>query len=293
MIYIASGANVGNNYLEIVSLKQVEDISTNTKALLTLFDKTWSDTQKVAIDDFFVSFNAMSGRSKVKVLTMPILMKPANSITAAMFQTANSIYDKNLANLDVNVLPSGNLLGATYGFLGIGANGFVFQNATTGANAGTVYANMGVGYTVTSFGITNKSAHYGIYGIAPTKLGAGTAANNSPKLDLNTSASVNFYQSFLTGAVAKAAPHKGLYIGNASVTLGVGKSYMRDALYTTTLTGTATQTVQDTASVLYGGGSNVVNESTCSLLTFGEYMTDSELTEYAGIINTLMAVLTV
>jgi hypothetical protein len=295
MIFIANGANASANNIGQISIKTVDDISAATTALLTFYGKAWGDSQKVAIDDFFIAFNAASWRSKVKVMVMPILMPIENAIVNTRFKTVGSIFDKNLADQATPLIAASQFLLADYGFLGISQNGFVLQNATTGTTPGTIYSNNGAGYNTNTFGITNKSAHHGVYALASTKFRVGNASLIQGYLSATaTLTQYMFYNSLQTGSVAKAAPHKGLYVLNGSVPLAAGKSYIKDVLVPTTITGTATQTTLSIADVISGGTSDVVaNDSTTSFMTFGEYLTDSEITEYAGIINKLMGVLVV
>jgi len=74
---------------------------------------------------------------------------------------------------------------------------------------------------------------------------------------------------------------------NADVNNSTGKSYVYDSFVGTTVIGTTAETVQSAAGLLQGT-SNLVGDSTCCLVTNGDYLTDSELTEYVGLINNLM-----
>jgi hypothetical protein len=293
MIFVATGANAVANNIGKISIKTVDDIMQSTKDLLTFFDKSWNDTQKVAIDDFFVGFNAAAWKSKIKILTMPILMKAENAIVGSRFTAAGSPFRKNLANFNVELTTVAGLLLADYGMLGVSQNGIVFQGSTSGSAPGTVHANCAARYSTTAFGITNKAAHHGVYAIGATKFRAGQASTAQSLIILNAAnSSGEFYQS-LKSIVPLQTPHKGFYSINGSVPLAAGKSRIKNNLVSTQIVGTTASTVQTEAGIIEGGNDNVINESTCSLVTFGDYLTDAEELEYFNLINPLMNMLVV
>lgn len=77
MIFIAKGMNAADNNLGQLKIKSVEDISQETINLLNIYGGTYSDDQKIAVDDFLTAFNTASWKDNVKSLTMPFLGVPS------------------------------------------------------------------------------------------------------------------------------------------------------------------------------------------------------------------------
>jgi hypothetical protein len=290
MIFVATGADASANNLGKISIKSVYDISETTKTILNYFGKPWSDDQKIAIDDFLQAFNASTWKSKVKIMYMPILMPFQNGLLNANIQS-NPIFKKNISNWNVElILPVFNYLSVGYASLGVNKNGIVLQ---ADSGTGTVSANATFSVTSTSFGITNKSAHYGIYFKATTKFRAGSASGSEGIISSNTGDSLNFYNNLIASVSGASAPKKQLAILNGDVTISSSKSYLKKGLVPTTIVNTQNSAVLGNTALITGGNDNTANDSTSCFMTFGNYMTDSELSEYGNLINTLMDVLVV
>lgn len=284
MIFIATTANASANNLGKIVIKNVEDINQSTIDLLTFFGKSWADEQKVEIDNFLETFNLASWKTKVKAILMPILCPVANNLVNSNLTATDSIYRKNI--VDGSFIPSAGsaLLAPLYGYFGISQNGMVLQNGTNGDMA----ANLSVPLTVTQFGITNKNLHFGIYHKESTKFRSGSSGANMPYMEgTTTQETANLSNSF-SFAVNNIPPRDRLLIINGNVDTLSGKSYVNKKLINNTFQGITTSTVQTKIDYLAGGGNNIANDSTCCFMTFGESLTDSELTEYADMINTLM-----
>lgn len=290
MIFIATGANASANNLGKISIKTIDDITPQTIEILNYFGKTWTDDKKIAIDDFLVSFNAASWKSKVKIMYMPILMPIQNNLLNTQIQ-ADLRFKKNIADWNTNlVLPTFSFLASGWASLGVNQNGVVFQ---PDSGTGTVTGNASFSVTPTSFGITNKAVHWGIYFKASTKFRAGQSDAAQPSLISTTSDTASFFNNFSINATGATTPKKQLTILNGDVTVATSKSYNKTGLLNTTIINTQASTVQTNAGVMFGGNDNIANDSTASFMTFGNYMTDAELLEYSGLINTLMDVLVV
>lgn len=73
MIFIAKGMNASANNLGKLDFKSVDDISQETKDLLAFYGADYTDSQKLAVDDFLTSFNSASWKDKVLRLVLPFL----------------------------------------------------------------------------------------------------------------------------------------------------------------------------------------------------------------------------
>lgn len=291
MILIAIGADASANNLGKIVVKSIDDISAETASLLSYFGKAWTDEQKVEIDNFFELLNLASWKSKIKILVMPILMPATPLITVAQISATNSIYKKNLAPTGSNFATADIDYNADYGLTGVNANGFFLATGS----GGTFQGFNGLKYkNISALGIKNKKLHYGIYYKSDTKFSAGGAGNNIVYIN-NTSTQVTAmaYNSFKVENKPNAAPFESLLILNGDVNLNTGKTWLNNALVSNTFVGTAPETTISQASIIDYGNANTANDSNASLMTFGEYMTDSELTEYGNMINKLMDALIV
>lgn len=287
MIIILGGADASAKNLGQISIKTIDDMQPSTRDLLALMGKTWSDEKKIAIDDFLVAFNAASWKSKVKVLYLPILFPPVNGLTKTILNSG--IYKKNIANLLTDLTVTANLIIPGYALAQVNDNGIALIADGSGNFSGNTIAFI----DTTAFGITNKACHYGLYYKATTIFSAGSASSTNPYA--SASAGGENFQLFnsMSRTSTNAAPHKNLFILNGSITANAGKSYVKDGLVATTLIGTQAEAVQTFAPFTGIASSNVAGDSTCCLMTFGDYLLDAELTEYAGLINKLLTALVV
>lgn len=295
MIFKANNMDASANNLGTLSNGEPTVISQDTLDLLSFFGKTWGDTEKQAINTFLESFKVASWKSKVKTLIMPILMPEVDGLVQADIQLSNSVYRKNLADLDNDISTNGSFLNPAYALLGVNENGFVLQNATSDSSGylGTIYNNASINYDVSSYSITNKSAHFGVYRKADVSFKSGYPSTAMPYVSADGSViRAQFYNSLLADYIAKTSPYKGLYLINGDANLVEGKSYIENgssSIIPTTF-GTQTETTQTAISAIRGN-LNIHNKSATSFMTFGDYLTDAELLEYKSIINNLMNVL--
>lgn len=292
MIFIATGADASANNLGKISIKSVSEIAADTLTKLNFFGKTWTDDQKIALDDFLVAFNAASWNSKVKVMSIPILLPTQNKVLSTTIAATGSKFRKNIVDWNNDLTPVSSFILDGYGYVGVSQNGIVLQNNLVD---GTIYNNVNLGIKTTSFGITNKAMHYGVYYKSSSKFRAGSASYTEVLISSSTTSDFGTAYNSISVSVNNAKlPKKQLLIMNGDVTIATSKSYVNNALVSTTITNTAPSTVHSAAGIISGGStSNVADDSTCCFMTFGNYMTDAELSEYGTLINTLMASLIV
>jgi hypothetical protein len=285
MIFIATGANASANNLGKISIKSIDEITPQTIEILNYFGKTWADDQKIALDDFLVSFNASSWKSKVKVLSMPILMPSQNNVNVSQIEQSGSKFRKNLADWNNQIIIAATLSYEPFGYIGVGTNGIVLQNNNAG---GAPNSQLKALVNPTSFGITNKNAHYGVFFKSTTAFRSANASSTNPAINSGVIDAGIFSNNFNISISGGTSPKEQLTIINGDVTVPASKSYLKNGLVPTTIVNTQASAVQIEAGLIQSSAENQVNNSTCCLMTFGNYMTDAELLEYSGLINTLM-----
>ena len=291
MIFVATGADASANNLGKISLKSVSDIAPSTTTMLNFFAKTWTDDQKIAIDDFLVAFNAATWKTKVKVISMPILIPVQNGVLGTEITPSGSKFRKNIVDFNNEITAIPGLISSTFARIGVNQNGIVLQNDP---GTGTITANAALVLDVTTYGITNKSLHYGVYYKHSDKFRSGSASSTQPLLESTLIRdSAQTFNNISVTANTTSSPKEQLLILNGDVTVATSKSYVKNALVATTIVNTNTSAVQVQASIITGGTDNIHNVSTSCFMTFGNYMTDAELLEYGNLINTLMDVLVV
>lgn len=289
MIFIAGNADASASNLGQIVIKTVGDISQFTTDLLALFGKAWGDEQIVEIDNFFEKLSLAPWKGKVKAMVIPVLIPPVNNVTDSVLTLSGSVYRKNLVDLYNQLTVSAGLLNGVFGYLGVTDKGYVLQNGSSG-----VHDNAGITYLSTSLNVSNRSAHYGVYYTTPTKFRAGAASPTSPYLLTDgTKESAMIFNSFQTGNIPNPAPHANLLLLNGKVSPSAGKSYVKNTLITTSILGVTTEAVMDSFSAITSGGANVINESACAFVTFGDYLEDTEVSQYSAMINQLMGALLV
>jgi hypothetical protein len=118
MILVAPNMVV-TDYLETVSLKTIDDITEATQALITYYGKSYTDEQKIAMDDFFEGIKVASYYSKLKHLLLPFL---APNMTSAQIAADKATANKAFFDFIQNKLPDGTMPGQS--------NLFVTSNAS-------------------------------------------------------------------------------------------------------------------------------------------------------------------
>lgn len=74
MIFVANGADASANNLGKVSIKKIEDVSQETYDVITEYgNKSFTDDQIIAIDDFLVQLKNLSTYSRFTYFILPIL----------------------------------------------------------------------------------------------------------------------------------------------------------------------------------------------------------------------------
>lgn len=171
------------------------------------------------------------------------------------------------------------------------------QNNLTSDGTGTKYTTVDAviaglasklstgGYTGTAKDLETLivSAVTGVTGVAivPTSVPTGTGVSSWIALQPGT------YTNFGFSLSDTVSPKKQLVILNGDVTIPSSKSYYKDSLISTSIIGTTPLATMSDVSVIIGS-ENPVDQSTSCFMTFGDYMTDSELLEYGNLINELM-----
>ena len=120
MIYIAK-TMVATSYLEQVSIKTVNDISNETKDLINYYGKSYTDDQKIAMDDYFEGLKTQSYYSKIINIVLPFLAKP---MTSAEILANISLANKAFYNPIKKALPNGSEGGSTNMFGNYNKNNF-------------------------------------------------------------------------------------------------------------------------------------------------------------------------
>lgn len=175
MIFIAKDADFSVNNLGQVSVKTVDDISADTWSLLSLYGKTWTDDQKIAIDDFNEGLKAKSWFSKVKHVFVPIMCPLNNNLTSMSIINSDTNIGYDLISRTKITLVAGNgAYSANYGMLKVGQNGiqkdlehstfinnfspYININATTikDDNVSVFYYFINLGNSYTQIGLVEK-----------------------------------------------------------------------------------------------------------------------------------------
>jgi len=287
MIIKLTGANFSANNIGKIDIRTAPDAA--TQILLDTYGKTtWTLTQQLAINDFLLGFNAAAWKSKVKRLVMPILA-PVNTIIKN--EQGVFFYDLiSAANLTA-------LYGGAYTYLGantpleIRANGLINPNAATVSN-GNDY--LGINYNVDTV-LNLNNFHYGVYSykdatdqnlVTITNSTSGTAQTISEDV-----ASFGYYSAGVTGDVkgnfdVNTKFLKGFRIGSYNGTLMNGLSCNSPLSSVTYRNTSPMPTASFNSSLIsrYIGP----NKTQLSLMTIGEYLTQSELFEYNALVSTLM-----
>lgn len=283
MIIKLTGANFSANNIGKIDIRTSPDAA--TQILLDTYGKTtWNLSQKLAINDFLLGFNAATWKSKVKRLVMPILA-PLNTIA------------KNEQGVFFYDLISASNLTALYGAayltypLEIRANGLINPNANSVSNSNDY---LGINYNVDSIlGLSNF--HYGVYSykdatdqnltvISPSIIGTMQSMTEDV-------ISFGYYSAGVTGDVkgnfdVNTKFVKGFRIGSYNGTLMNGLS-CNSPLSSVTYRNTSPMPTASFNSALisrYVGP----NKTQLSLITIGQYLTQSELFEYSNLVSTLM-----
>lgn len=104
MILVAPTMGVTDDYLEIISLKTVNDITADTKAVISYYGKTYTDDQKIALDDYLEGIKAASYYAKLKHIIAPFL---APNMTGAQISASIPTANKAFYDLKQKKLPDG------------------------------------------------------------------------------------------------------------------------------------------------------------------------------------------
>ncbi|WP_277232052.1 hypothetical protein [Phocaeicola salanitronis] len=286
MIFVATNADASANNLGKISIK---NISHETIDLLSLYGKEWTDDQKIAIDDFIVAFNGASWKSKVSTLCVPILVKPTDP---GVYLHNNDGLKESLIFYDLiskKILESNNpIINPTYGAgVKITNNGVMLSHDNS--ESAEIHNNAGIIFTANARKL--KSQHFGVYMFYTTYFGTGIAGTNALRIASNVS--YILYQRITTTEMVPASNTKGLFVFNYDGYLSQGNSYMIDKLIPNNFINTAAIEDIDTTQGVYFSFKENADVACAGLFTAGDYLTDEELTEYAGLINNLISVLSV
>lgn len=273
MIFIATTANASANNLGKISVKNIDDISTETINLLAYFGKSWTDEQKVEIDNFLETFSLASWKSKIKHLIMPILAPETNSITnGSTNKLAYNLITGTILTVDIAAADNQNV---------ITANGF--KRLTVADN----WTRNVVVRTGTTYPDPTKGMHIGAY----YKSGAASwdqivwcdYYGFMQKDVIQWGNSTKVLATYSDGNVGNAS-FRILSLGNGSpVGLDNGSAIP-------SITGTTTDASYSnmTFSLLTASSACTNITTELSLVTLGEALTQSESVEYSNMITTLM-----
>lgn len=289
MIFVATNADASANNLGKISINSIGGISQETIDLLSLYGKQWTEDQKIAIDDFIVAFNGASWKSKVSTLCVPILVKPTDP---GVYLHDNDGLKESLIFYDLiskKILESNNsIITPTYGAgVKITNNGVMLSHDNS--ESVEIHNIAGIGFTANARKL--KSQHFGVYAFYTTYLGVGQA--DQKMLRIASKEKYNLYQRVETQKRAPESNTKGLFIFNYDGYLSQGNSYMITELVANNfVNANIIEDIDTTQGTFFSFNSNA-DVACVGLFTAGDYLTDEELVEYAGLINKLMSVLSV
>ena len=84
MIFVATNADASALNLGKISIKNIGDVSKETYDVITAYgNKSLTDDQIIALDDFLIAFNNASWKSKVKRLVIPVLGNDVDNPTSS------------------------------------------------------------------------------------------------------------------------------------------------------------------------------------------------------------------
>lgn len=285
---ILENAYVGAaNAIGTVQTKDVSDITYRTNKTLNFFGKTtWADSQKIAIDNFLTCFANCSFKSKIKLLMIPCLIPETDSITSTMLNSSGSVYMKNLAGDEV--VGDSSILSATYGYVKITSEGATFE-----AIEGETQVNINSRFrlNVESLDVTNKDFHLGVFYKCTDTYLSNQIGETRPGTFVSIGANTVLSNQAEISSIDKTTYNE-LSILNADSLASENKSYADGSIIDTKMIDTAIEQTITRVGLLQGGNSNDVEDSICKLVTFGESLTESELTQYADMLEYVIGELT-
>lgn len=244
MIFIAKDADFSANNLGQVPIKTVDDISADTRSLLSLYGKTWTDDQKIAIDDFNEGLKAKSWFSKVKHVFVPIMCPLNNSLTSMSIVNSDTNIGYDLISRTKKTLVGNNgAYSASYGLLKVGQNGIQkdLEHSTFINNFAPIISisateikddNVSVFYyfvnpenSYTTIGFMSKlhlagvdNNKIGIYNRAVSQTGMWTLQDEKSGLcvGLNCSASGDFAEYYAKGTIINGTYNDTADVGTVS-----------------------------------------------------------------------------
>jgi len=291
MIIKLTGADFSTSNIGKIDIRTAPDAA--TQILLNTYGKTtWTLTQELAINDFLLGFNAAAWKSKVKRLVMPILA-PADTIIKN--EQGVFFYDLiSASNLTALYGPAYTYLGANTP-LEIRANGLINPNAATISNGNDYF---GINYNVDTT-LTLNNFHYGVYSykdatdqnLSTISASIGVGATNFMEVITEDLFSIGYYSAGVSGDVkgywdVNTKFVKGFRIGSYNGTLMNGLS-CNSPLSSVSYRNTSPLNTSSFNSTLISRNLGP-NKTQLSLITIGEYLTQSELFEYNALVSTLM-----
>lgn len=283
MILKITGADYSANNIGTIDLRT--SVNPSTASLLATYGKTWTINKQLAIEDFLTAFNSLSFKSKIKRLLLPILAPPKQILK----NDGNQVAFHDLISNTRLVTFYGGAYGPSYTQEAyITANGFKYNSYTPNGNNNAC----GVDFDISTWNFAD--CHLGVY---YHKLNSTGNSNILTDNNSGTMANIKNNQATLgfgTNAISTATYdvntnfNRGLRImsvkGGAVTGLAANQSFSATSLATS-----PNGTLNDVFILLnkYTTDSNI--NTTISLITVGDGLTQSETVEYNTIIETLMS----
>ena len=293
MIFVASQADASALNLGKISIKTINDVSQETYDVIAAYgNKSFTDDQIIAIDDFLIAFNNASWKSKVKRLIIPLLSNDNNNPTVS----TNGVSYENLYDIvtkEAGKLASGAGTNGDTGSPAITFKGGIFVNAVVNNANTTPFLK----YSEIAFNV--RDFMFGVYG------NRGTDENNISKHIIFSIREPNYSCSFTTKSIQVGASNKVSVIStketNKGDDFGILLSYnysssffkgYKDSMLVSTSTVTDTYangTIND--SFGFGTGSNLTKNigDKIRIITLGSSMNEEEMQEYDKLLQTLLS----
>lgn len=271
MIIKLPNADFSANNIGTVDLRT--QITASTQALLDVYGKTWTLPQQFAIEDFLVGFNASPWKTKVQTLTIPIFGQPQS---IALNDVPVAFYDLISQTVRTPVYGS-----AFTGTMAIESNGF------TDPSPRTINANNWLAYelfTPVSWDDVHVGAYWHKTGTETNQIIVGSVNLVDASLRSDR-ASIGYTNAITFNFDPNSITTRGLRIVSYD---GTNKTGLAAKLPFASTSGTGNVDSSGLWSPNLLSRYDNINDVKISLITGGASMTQTEIVEYDGLIDTLM-----
>lgn len=290
MIFVASQADASALNLGKISIKTINDVSQETYDVIEAYgNKSLTDDQTIALDDFLVAFNNASWKSKVGRLVIPVLGNDNNSpATGVLYGNLYDIVTKKAGKLVSN----GNSNGDTGSPAIIFKDGIFVNNKVNDANY-TPYISF------TNIPFNPRDLMFGCYGTR------GTDENNASNHEILCTRTPEYACSTSPNSIQVGAASNISKINtietNKGDDFGILASYNYSLLFFKAYKNSvlvSASTVNDTYKHTetnngFGFGLGVKLEDNLGnkikIMTLGSSMNEKEMQEYDKLLQTLLS----